>query len=78
MILLLADAPFGPNIKVSNWDITTGLDQLEVSMAKSPSWIAAHWIDLLCKRFCPKLRRGKYLELHMVHKAIRHLKLLDR
>jgi len=46
MILLLADAPFGLNVKVSNWDITTGLDQLEVSMAKSPSWIAAHWIDL--------------------------------
>jgi len=46
MIFLLADAPFGPNVKVSNWDITTGLDQLEVSMAKSPSWIAAHWIDL--------------------------------
>jgi hypothetical protein len=45
MILLLADAPFGPNVKVSNWDITTGLDQLKVSMAKSPSWIAAHWID---------------------------------
>ncbi len=46
MILLLADAPFGPNVKVSKWDITTGLDQLEVSIAKSPSWIAAHWIDL--------------------------------
>jgi hypothetical protein len=78
MILLLADAPFGPNVKVSNWDITTGLDQLKVSMAKSPSWIAAHWIDLLCKRFCPKLRWGKYLELHMVHSAIRRRKLLDR
>ena len=49
MILLLADVPFGPNVN----------DQLEVSMAKSSSWIAAHWIDLLCKRFCPKLRRGK-------------------
>jgi hypothetical protein len=35
-ILLLADAPFGPNVKV----------QLEVSMAKFSSWIAAHWIDL--------------------------------
>ncbi len=34
------------NVKVSNWDITTGKDQLEVSMSKSPSWIAAHWIDL--------------------------------
>jgi len=41
MILLLADAPFGPNVN----------DQLEVSMAKSSSWIAAHWITFSANDF---------------------------
>ncbi len=44
-LFVLADAPFGSNVKVSNWDITTGYDQLEASLAKSSSWLAAHWID---------------------------------
>ena len=71
MILLLTDAPFGPNVKVSNWDITTGLDQLEVSMAKSPSWIAAHWITFSANDFALSSDGGR------VYKAIRYRKLLD-
>jgi len=45
LMFLVADPPFGSNVKVSNWDITTNMDQLEVSLAKSSLWIAAHWID---------------------------------
>jgi len=48
MILLLADVPFGPNVN----------DQLEVSMAKSPSWIAAHWITFSANDFALSSKGG--------------------
>lgn len=45
VILLLGDAPFNANVKVSDWDISTGKDQTEVSMARSSRWLVASWIN---------------------------------
>ncbi len=44
--LLLMDAPFYQNVKVSNWDISTDKDQTEVTMAISSRWVVASWINM--------------------------------
>ncbi len=45
ILTILGDAPFGVNVKVSNWDISTGKDQTEVTMAKSSNWVVSSWIN---------------------------------
>ncbi len=44
-LAILSDAPFNANVKVSNWDISTGKDQTEVTMARSSNWVVASWIN---------------------------------
>ncbi|NPA80303.1 MAG: hypothetical protein GXO29_04565 [Thermotogae bacterium] len=45
-LALISDAPFNTNVKVSNWDISSGKDQTEVTMAKSSNWVVSSWINM--------------------------------
>jgi len=45
ILVIILDAPFSANVKVSNWNVSTSKDQLEVSITKSSKWIVTSWID---------------------------------
>jgi len=45
ILVIILDAPFSANVKVSNWNVSTSKYQLEVSITKSSKWIVTSWID---------------------------------